>query len=112
MITLSWPHPSLNPNSRAHWSVRAKHRATQRKEAWAMAQGVKAPPRPVVCITFHPPDNRDRDLDNALASIKGALDGIADATGVDDSKFRLVLEWGAVRAGGAVVINVEEGNEN
>ncbi len=39
-------------------------------------------------ITFYPPDKRHRDADNMVASIKSALDGIADALGVNDRRFQ------------------------
>ncbi|WP_148649262.1 RusA family crossover junction endodeoxyribonuclease [Novosphingobium barchaimii] len=39
-------------------------------------------------VTFYPPDRRHRDDDNMIASFKAARDGIADALGVDDRKFR------------------------
>ena len=47
--------------------------------------------RPVIAtpvkfsITFYCPDRRRRDIDNLLASLKPSLDGIAQATGIDDS---------------------------
>jgi hypothetical protein len=39
-------------------------------------------------VRFYPPDARHRDDDNAIASFKAARDGIADALGVDDRRFR------------------------
>ena len=39
-------------------------------------------------ITFVPPDRRHRDDDNMIASLKAARDGIADALGVNDRRFR------------------------
>lgn len=42
-------------------------------------------------MDFLPPDRRRRDMDNLLASCKGLLDGIADALGVDDSRFAITL---------------------
>ena len=48
-----------------------------------------------VAITFFPPDRRHRDLDNMLASLKAALDGIALAVGIDDSRWTLTLSKGA-----------------
>ena len=39
-------------------------------------------------ITFVPPDRRHRDDDNMIASLKSARDGIADALGVNDRRFR------------------------
>ena len=42
-------------------------------------------------ITFFTPDARKRDLDNLLAAMKPALDGMAQAIGVDDALFRPLL---------------------
>ena len=42
-------------------------------------------------ITFYTPDARKRDLDNLLAAMKPALDGMAKAIGVDDALFRPLL---------------------
>lgn len=39
-------------------------------------------------ITFVPPDRRQRDHDNMIASTKALQDGIADALGVNDRRFR------------------------
>lgn len=47
-----------------------------------------------VKVTFFPPDNRRRDLDNAISSCKGQIDGLSLAFGVDDSKFNLTFAWG------------------
>jgi len=38
-------------------------------------------------IDAYPPDNRRRDADGVLASLKSALDGVADALGIDDHRF-------------------------
>jgi crossover junction endodeoxyribonuclease RusA len=66
---------------------------------------VDLPDGPIaVRLTFHPPDNRRRDIDNALSCCKAYLDGIADAYGVNDNRFTLTLERGAVVTGGCVSI--------
>lgn len=44
-----------------------------------------------VSIVFVAPDRRHRDLDNCLAAAKSQLDGIADALGVNDKRFRPIL---------------------
>jgi crossover junction endodeoxyribonuclease RusA len=62
----------------------------------------------LVKITFRPPDKRRRDLDNALSSIKAGLDGVADAIGVDDRHWALMLQWGEPVKGGAVELEIEE----
>ena len=59
-----------------------------------------------VRVTFHPPDMRARDLDNMFASIKGGLDGLADALGIDDSWFRPVTIDVADYVGGMVKISL------
>jgi crossover junction endodeoxyribonuclease RusA len=53
-----------------------------------------------VHLHFVPPDRRRRDLDNLIASMKAGLDGLADALGVDDSRWKLSAE--APAAGGEV----------
>ena len=57
---------------------------------------------------FCAPDSRRRDLDNMLASMKSAIDGIALALDMDDSKFSLVLARGAPVKGGQVEITIED----
>ena len=37
------------------------------------------------------PDRRHRDLDNLLAASKPIIDGMAQALGVDDSRFKPIL---------------------
>jgi crossover junction endodeoxyribonuclease RusA len=92
-ISLPWPAKALSPNARVHWSV--KHRqAKAAKELgyWLAQQYSTMPLREAdaldVIVTFYPPDNRKRDGDNLLASIKSHLDGIALAVGIDDSRWQ------------------------
>jgi crossover junction endodeoxyribonuclease RusA len=42
-----------------------------------------------VWIDFYPPDRRARDDDNLIAAFKSGRDGLADALGVDDKRFRI-----------------------
>lgn len=92
-LTLPWPPKDLSPNARVHWTKRSKAAKAYRKECgW---QVVAAGPRPkfapsgpiTLDVEFVEPDNRKRDLDNMLASIKAGIDGIADALGVNDRRF-------------------------
>ena len=57
-------------------------------------------------IVFHPPDKKRRDLDNCLASLKSALDGIADALRVDDSGWALTITKAAPVPGGRVDVTI------
>src|SRR3546814_1588637 len=66
-----------------------------------------APDGPLgLAIEFYPPDARRRDLDNMLASVKHAIDGIAEAIGVDDSRFSYSIARRAPIKGGRVSIVV------
>ena len=59
-----------------------------------------------VSITAHPPDRRDRDIDNILKALNDAL----THAGVwrDDSQIdRLSIERGVVRSPGCVVVEIE-----
>lgn len=111
-LVLPWPNSRLSPNSRTHWRRLAEVKQAAKREAWALAVNSKltAPAgRPTVSMMFYPPDRRRRDLDNCIASMKPALDGIAQAMGVDDSTFRLQAEMAdEVRPGGQVVVRVSD----
>lgn len=97
MITLPFPSADLSPNARLHWrkvatakkAARADgHKATLEmplEARRAVAEGDGLIP---VQIRFYPPDKRRRDSDNMIASLKAAMDGIADALGVNDRRFR------------------------
>jgi len=113
-ITLPWPDSKLSPNHRGHWSVVAKAKKSYRQQckAIALAGGVGclqgASGSVLVHLTFVPPDKRRRDLDNLLASMKAGLDGVADAMGIDDSKWKLAIEMADDPVeGGRVLVEVE-----
>jgi len=112
-VEFPYPHAELSPNARVHHFALARRKKAYRTGCgWeCTAQGVK----PIIAdklsvrVTFHPPNARPRDLDNALASIKAGLDALSAALGVDDSKWtiqpimgeprpklgRVVVEWEA-----------------
>lgn len=112
MIELCWPAKQLSPNFRGHWSRKAKAAKLARQVAgWnTKASGVKVSGEGLIDlhITFHPPDKRRRDLDNCIASMKSLLDGVADGLCVNDSRFRLHLEFGEVVNGGKVVVKINQ----
>ena len=56
--------------------------------------------------TFFPPDERTRDLDSLLSSLKAAFDGIADVIGVDDSRWTYNVRRGPAGKPGCVKIEV------
>lgn len=93
-IVLPWPEKNLWPNTRVLWPARYKARWTAKSEAFVTMKHsrVKFPADVLLWFVFHPPHRRRYDVDNAIAACKGYLDGMAEASGVDDSvwtDFRL-----------------------
>ena len=89
-VTLSYPNSQLSANRKRRFEHLARLRRQQKQEAFVVAksagwQGVRADNGLV--ITFCVPDRRKRDLDNLLSMFKGAIDGISQAMGQDDSSF-------------------------
>lgn len=95
-IKLPWIDSRLMPNRKngAAWQSThaAKIRAKQDGALCARAALGTNTLTPAdtypLSLTFVAPDGRHRDLDNMLAASKAALDGIAQALGVDDKCFR------------------------
>jgi len=83
-ITLPLPDKSLSPNARVHWAKKSKvvkaYRAAAFLASFAATKGQRLGwHNATYKAAFHWPNARRRDADNAIASIKSALDGIADA---------------------------------
>jgi len=111
-IILPWPPSILNPNSRSHWRPKDDARKKYRRDCYMLAKSIRAsfPEEKIhLAINFCPPTTRSRDLDNMLSSIKAGLDGIAEAWGVNDKRFRPILDWGPQVKHGAVEITVTNG---
>ena len=110
LVRLPWPSKDLSPNARVHWAKRSAAAKKARRDACILCQaaGCRAldAKRLTVEITFYPPDARARDTDNMLASVKSALDGVSDATGVDDSLWNYGLVRGEPVKGGGVLVLV------
>ena len=96
LIDLPWPPASLNPNRARslHWSARHKAAKEYRWECSILAKAMITSwitrihrflhplplPAPVTAtVTFYMPNRRRRDLDNLLAAMKPAWDGLVDA---------------------------------
>lgn len=82
-VTLPLPDKCLSPNARVHWSTKARHVKAYRNSAHVQCianrvNGLKWM-RATYKARFYFPDARRRDADNAIASLKSALDGVADA---------------------------------
>ena len=114
VITLPWPDKALSPNARCHWRAKAAAAKAYRKACWAITlrSGFKVDweGEAHLWITFYPPDKRARDDDNLIASFKSGRDGVADALGIDDKRFRS-CPWVSdkVRKGGCVEVVITPG---
>lgn len=115
LLRLSWPVPSLWQNRRAHWAERAKAIKDYRTEAWAEAgnHGVQTMPGAILEFTFAPPNRIRRDIQNMPATMKSAIDGIADAMGCDDRLFRPRFpdQFADPVKGGAVLIHIRSAEQ-
>lgn len=111
-VDLPWPPRVLHPNARVHWGQRARSAKKARADAaWAArAAGIKKSTASGLHVTavFTPPDARVRDEADMLSNIKAALDGISDATGIDDSKFKVAIRREPPRKPGAVRLEIRE----
>lgn len=92
-VELPWPHRDLHPNARVHWGIRSRVAKSAKATAHLLARqagwngGALPEGRIHVWIDAYPPDRRRRDTDGMLSSLKWALDGLAEALGVDDRRF-------------------------
>lgn len=81
VAALPWPSKLLSPNARVHHLT--KHKAVRAYRGIAMAigrdDGRKPIQNPVCGVLPLVATRRRRDLDNILASLKSALDGLTDA---------------------------------
>lgn len=92
VIILAWPSQPLWQNRKTHWAIQSRAIKKARSEAAIMARSVGLRKAELIGArlewAFIPPDNRKRDLPNAIAAMKPHIDGIADALGIDDSTFQ------------------------
>lgn len=98
ILRLPFPSSALLPNRNKgqHWAKTAALKAATRDGAYYITKqhmGDYKPPEGNIALSllFLTPDKRKRDLDGMLSSAKHALDGIAQALGVDDSRFKPIL---------------------
>jgi crossover junction endodeoxyribonuclease RusA len=111
-VALPWPSKDLSPNARLHWARKARAvKSARSSSAWLVREAFRRPPgwtMANIAIEFCPPDYRRRDRDNLIASMKAATDGLADALGIDDSKFITSYRMGQPVKGGAVLVTVRQ----
>ena len=84
-VILPLPFCELSPNARVCWQAKSRMTKRYRKIAWAEGLSVigrRSAPRwktAIVQATFYLTTSHKRDRDNLIASLKAALDGLADA---------------------------------
>jgi Holliday junction resolvase RusA-like endonuclease len=120
VIELPYPDKVLSPNSRCHWSTKAKAAKKARRNGAlaAFVAGFNAltfanyEHRLHFWIDIYAKTKNYPDADNMLSSLKSALDGIADALELNDRRF---VPHPFVRdethKGGKVVIRITKGPE-
>lgn len=113
-IVLPWPEANCWPNrSQHHMALHRARKAQRTNAAWiAVAAGWKVYPEEVsrvqIDLIFCAPSRTSRfDLDNGLAAMKGALDGLSSVLGVDDSLFRPSLWRGDKSKDGGIIVQAE-----
>lgn len=108
-LVFPYPAKALWPNSRPHWSQKARAVKQARRDAWAatLEANLPKPTSPVsVTLRVHPRTARRPDADNVVAAFKSLGDGIADALGVNDSTFNAptVVFGEPMKEGGLTVV--------
>lgn len=132
IIELPWPAREVWPNYRQshHWSAFTKARKTQRELASLLTKAAKPVPQTLrlraneygiispqaipsegrvpIHVEFHPPDRRNRDDDGCIGAFKSARDGIADALGIDDKRFKPVYWFMEPCKPGKIIVRIGE----
>lgn len=111
-LLLPWPPKVLSPNARAHWATKSKAAKAYRSACFLLCvqAGLVVPAdRALLSLEFIPPDRRRRDDDNCVAAFKSGRDGVAQALGIDDSRFVTQLQISnETIKGGAVRVRISD----
>jgi crossover junction endodeoxyribonuclease RusA len=116
LIVFPYPDRRLSPNARLHWHKLAQVKAMARQEAKILAtvaiplrlkkELAASEDKIPITVRIYPPDNRHRDADNAFASCKAMLDGLSDALGCNDRRFRPTFSFMEPAKGGRVEVEI------
>lgn len=113
ILTFPWPPRELSPNARVHWAKKARAAKKYKNNCGWICKAAKLPriaPGPVhLAIVAYPPDNRHRDADNIMASLKNCQDAISWGFGINDRYFTSNFDWGRVMKGGVIQIEITWG---
>ena len=99
-VRLPYPNRILSPNAREVWQNLSNPKKVAREvglfETFNSRQVKFDKDKPLrLRLAIFPPDNRIRDMDNAVSALKSYQDGIFDALeGMDDSMIkRKTITW-------------------
>ena len=116
IVKLPFPDATMFPNRKngRFWAATNKIKELQKDEAYWLTKKAGKFVEPEgnipLSLLFLTPDKRHRDTDNMLAAAKHILDGMAEALGVNDKRFKpLLVDWahGGDKIGSLVVaVNV------
>ena len=110
-VMLGWPPKKLSPNAMPHPMELKRLKKTYRLACyftalqaagvgkWTKEGDIRAH------LVFVPPTRHQRDEDNLIDSMKAGLDGLAEALGVNDKRFRLSHEV-SPDIGGYIVVKL------
>ena len=109
-IELPFPPASLSGHNSGHWKgkagIVAKHREWAKFATMAVDDGRLFPHDIPISVTFYPPDKRS-DRVNFANRMKPYFDGIADALGVNDSRFLPSYHFAEPIKGGKIIVRLE-----
>lgn len=113
LVVVPWPPSALSGHNNTHWS--RKHTLVKKHRRWACEAALAAGVAPLegegdipLRIRFVPPDRRG-DRTNFPNRLKPAIDGIADALGVNDSRFLPSYDFAEPERPGRVEITIGDG---
>jgi crossover junction endodeoxyribonuclease RusA len=112
LIELPWFPNALRPNARPHFMAKAT--ATKKARQWAFLATKEVQPFPpregpiklIVC--YFPKTAHALDMDNCIAASKAYFDGIAQALGVNDSRFVIAPHIAQPVKGGRITVQIVE----
>ncbi|MTH33048.1 hypothetical protein GL279_00350 [Paracoccus limosus] len=116
--TFPWPPSGLSPNgSQGNFHGKARLASAYKARCWLLLREKGKAIRPLpegaavarVIVTYCPPPRVSRyDFDNMGKRMKQAFDALAEAIGVDDAEWPvMVLQRGERCKAGAVIVEVE-----
>ena len=118
MLIVKLPFPAAelfpNRNNGKHWTATFQAKERDKLEGWAAtreamdAVGPQEWPEHIsLYLLYMTPDKRHRDADNMLAASKALIDGMAEALGVNDKRFKPVtVDWVHHEKPGALIASI------